>query len=62
MKKRLKLNEIKVQSFVTGESRAVFGGASQQSCNNDELSCNPLCWAMTNQGPICPIIEGTIRC
>lgn len=67
MKRKLKLSEIKVQSFVTSVSKNIKGGTvaneltiidcggSRRSCNNDELSCNPVCWGRTNEGPVCPL-------
>lgn len=55
MKKKLKLNDLKVQSFVTAEANKVKGGTLQQTYASclAYISCHPLECILSNNGPLC---------
>ncbi len=57
MKKKLKLSEVKVQSFVTSEIAAdkIKGGTLQNTAFSclAYISCNPLACIVSNNGPVC---------
>ncbi len=57
MKKKLSLNNLKVQSFVTSEieSEKIKGGTLQNTAFSclAYISCNPLQCIISNGGPVC---------
>lgn len=59
MKKKLKLNELKVQSFVTAEAKTIKGGATEISCLAF-ISCHVLQCVISEYGAVCPAISGSI--